>query len=113
MWFITIHPVIIISHMANDLPPLRGMRGQTRPEGHKNKTMENENRKITFEKRNKEISKLKDTINYIIKTAKTKQEVVNRLRDILLGNDFKIGYGERHVWCSNNKNERIFIITGF
>lgn len=66
---------------------------------------------VTFEKRNKEVSKVKGTINYIANTAHNKQEAVNRLSDILSG--VKLGWGGSHVWCSNLKNERLFIITGF
>jgi len=64
---------------------------------------------IKFEKRNKEVSRVKTTIEYITKTANTKQEVVNRLSDIL-PKEFKIGFGGSHVWCANQKNERLFII---
>ncbi len=66
---------------------------------------------ITFENRNKEISKVKSTIEYISKTAHTKQEAVNRLSDILSG--VNIGFGGSHIWCSNKNNERLFIITGY
>jgi len=69
------------------------------------------NSTVTFEKRNKEVSRVKDTINYIATSSHTKQETVNRLSDILSG--LKFGWGGSHVWCANQKNERLFIITGF
>ena len=71
----------------------------------------NKMKKVTFEKRNKEVSKVKDTISYIAKTAATKQETVNRLSDIL--SDLKLGWGGSHVWCANQNNERLFIIEGY
>ena len=66
---------------------------------------------LTFEKRNKEVSKVKNTIQYITDTAQTKQDAVNRLSDIL--SNVKLGWGGSHVWCSNQNNERLFIINGF
>lgn len=68
-------------------------------------------KQVTFEKRNKQVAKVKDTIAYIAKTANTKQEAVNRLSDVL--SDVKIGWGGSHVWCANQNNERLFIITGY
>ena len=68
-------------------------------------------KQVTFEKRNKEVLKVKDTINYIAKSAPTKQHAVNRLMDIL--SDLKFGWGGSHVWCCNQSNERLFIITGY
>ncbi len=67
---------------------------------------------VTIEKRNKAVSKVIDTINYIANTAATKQDAVNRLRDVLQ-NEIKIGWGGSHVWAANQKNERLFIITGY
>lgn len=71
----------------------------------------NKMKKVTFEKRNKEVSKVKGTINYIAKTSATKQEAVNRLSDILSG--LKLGWGGSHVWCANQNNERLFLIEGY
>lgn len=68
-------------------------------------------KKVTFEKRNKEVFRVKDTINYIAKSANTKQEAVNRLSDIL--SDLKFGWGGSHVWCANQNNERLFLIEGY
>jgi hypothetical protein len=68
-------------------------------------------KKVTFEKRNLQVLNAKNTINYIAKTSNSKQETVNRLSDILY--DLKIGYGGSHVWCSNNNNQRLFIIEGY
>jgi hypothetical protein len=68
-------------------------------------------RKVTFEKRNKNVSKVKDTINYIAQSSNTKQEAVNRLSDILSG--LKFGWGGSHVWCANQNNERLFLIEGY
>lgn len=67
---------------------------------------------LTIEKRNKEVSKVKDTLTYIAKTASTKQDAVNRMRDVL-STDVKLGWGGSHVWGANQKNERLFIITGY
>ena len=47
---------------------------------------------IKFEKRNKEVSKVASTINYIANTANTKQEAVNRLADVL-SKKIKLGWG--------------------
>jgi len=66
---------------------------------------------VKFEKRNQAVSKVKDTILYIAKSAPTKQDAVNRLSDIL--SDVKLGWGGSHVWCSNQQNERLFIIEGY
>lgn len=67
---------------------------------------------VTFEKRNKEVSKVSSTINYIANTANTKQEAVNRLSDVL-PKEVKLGWGGSHIWAANQKNERLFIITGY
>ena len=67
---------------------------------------------LTIEKRNKEVSKVKDTLTYIVKTAPTKQEAVNRMRDVL-SSEIKLGFGGSHVWGANQKNERLFIATGY
>lgn len=67
---------------------------------------------VTFEKRNKEISNVKDSINYIATSAPTKEQAVNRLSDIL-PKEIKLGCGGSHVWASNQNNERLFIITGY
>lgn len=64
---------------------------------------------IQFEARNKSVSAVRDSINYIAKSSNTKQECVNRLSDIL-PNELKIGFGSSHVWCSNSSNKRLFII---
>lgn len=64
---------------------------------------------VNFEKRNKQVSRVKGSIQYIANTAKTKQECVNRLSDIL-PKEFKVGFGGTHVWCSSVTNERLFII---
>ncbi len=69
-------------------------------------------KKVTFEKKDARVGKVKDTIQYIANSAPTKQDAVNRLSDIL-SNELKIGYGGSHVWCSNIKNERLFIIEGY
>ena len=68
-------------------------------------------KQVTFEKRNKEVSRVKDTINYIAKSAPTKETAVQRLSDIL--SDLKFGSGGSHVWCCNQSNQRLFIITGY
>ncbi len=65
---------------------------------------------LLIEKQNKAINKVKLSIQRIAKTAKTKQEAVNRLSDIL-PSDIKIGFGGSHVWVANKNNERILIIT--
>lgn len=67
---------------------------------------------LKIEKRNKEVAEKLDTINYIIKSAPTKVKAFERLRDIL-SSDIKLGYGGSHIWCANQKNERLFIITGY
>jgi hypothetical protein len=64
---------------------------------------------VNFEKRNKSVSLVRSTIEYIARTANTKQEAVNRLADIL-PKEFKIGFGGSHIWCANQNNERLFII---
>ena len=69
-------------------------------------------KKVTFEKRNKAVSSVKSTVEYIARTANTKQEAVNRLSEIL-PSEMKLGYGGRRVWCHNAKDERVFIIEGF
>ena len=63
----------------------------------------------TFEKQNKAVNKLKSSIEYIAKTSNTKQEAINRLRDVL-PETIKLGFGGSHVWAVNEKNERIFIL---
>lgn len=73
----------------------------------KHRTMKN----VTFEKRNNEVSKVKDTIIRIARTANTKEEAVRRLSEVIYG--VKLGYGGSHVWCANQSNERLFIITGY
>ena len=65
--------------------------------------------RVEFEMRNKEVFSKRSTIEYIAKTANTKQEAVNRITDIL-PKTFKVGFGGSHVWCANSKNERVFII---
>jgi hypothetical protein len=67
---------------------------------------------LTIEKRNKEVASKLDSINYIIKSAPTKEKAFERLRDIL-SSDINLGYGGSHIWCANVKNERLFIITGY
>ena len=67
---------------------------------------------LTIEKRNKEVSKVKDTLGYIAKSATTKQDAVNRMRDVL-SSEIKLGWGGSHVWGVNQKNERLFIVTGY
>jgi hypothetical protein len=67
---------------------------------------------LTIEKRNKAVYEVKNSLDYISRTAKTKQETVERMRDVLPSN-LKLGFGGSHVWCSNEKNERIFIVTGY
>lgn len=67
---------------------------------------------VTFEKRNKDVSNVKDTIEYIAKTVQTKQDAVNRLADVL-PSSMKIGYGGSHVWCANQNNDRLFMIDGY
>ena len=69
-------------------------------------------KKLIIEKRNKDVSQVLDSINYITKTAPTKLKAFDRLRDILPSN-IKLGYGGSHIWCSNQSNERLFIIIGF
>ncbi len=69
------------------------------------------NRILTIEKRNKAVSKVKSTIQYIANSSPNKESAVNRLSDILSG--IKLGYGGSHVWAANQNNERLFIITGF
>lgn len=64
---------------------------------------------VQFEKRNKSVSAVKSSIEYIARSANTKQEAVNRLADIL-PKELKIGFGGSHVWCSNPTDERLFII---
>ena len=64
---------------------------------------------VNFEKRNKSVSLVRSTIEYIVRTANTKQEAVNRLADIL-PKELKIGFGGSHIWCANQNNERLFII---
>jgi hypothetical protein len=66
-------------------------------------------RLVKYEKRNKAVSLVKSTIEYISNTANTKQEAVDRLSDIL-PKELKIGFGGYHVWCANQNNERLFII---
>lgn len=41
-----------------------------------------------------------------------KETIISYLREIT-PSEFKLGYGGSHIWCSNQKNERIFIITGY
>ena len=41
-----------------------------------------------------------------------KNRIIMDMQDIL-PSSFKLGFGGSHIWCSNNKNERIFIVTGF
>lgn len=67
------------------------------------------NSKVVYEKRNNEVFSKRSTIEHIAKTANTNQEAVNRLGEIL-PSDFKLGFGGSHVWCANQKNERLFII---
>ena len=69
-------------------------------------------KKVVFEKRNKDVFAVRGTIEYIAKSANTKQEGVNRLADIL-PKELKIGFGGSHIWCANEKNERLFIIYGY
>jgi hypothetical protein len=64
---------------------------------------------VILKKRNKTVLNVKSTIEYIAKTANTKQEMVNRLSDIL-PSFFEIGFGGSHVWCSNQKREILFVI---
>ena len=64
---------------------------------------------ITFEKRNKDVYSVRSTIRYIADTAKNKQEVIDRIRDIL-PRDLKMGFGGHHIWCCNSNNQRLFII---
>jgi hypothetical protein len=64
---------------------------------------------VSYEKRNKSVSLVSSTIEYIAKSANTKQEAVNRLSEIL-PNELQIGFGGSHVWCANQNNERLFII---
>lgn len=66
---------------------------------------------VKFEKRNKDVYKVKSTIEYIAKTAQTKEHAVNRLSEIL--SSVKVGFGSSHVWCSDLENNRLFIIEGF
>ena len=70
------------------------------------------NTQLKIEKRNKEVSKVLDSINYIIKSAPTKLKAYERLKEIL-PTEFLIGYGGSHIWCSNQKNERLFIVIGY
>lgn len=70
------------------------------------------NTEVKIEKRNKAVSKVISTIQYIAKTANTKQEAVNRLSDVLPG-EIKVGFGGSHIWAANSQNERLFIITGY
>jgi hypothetical protein len=63
----------------------------------------------TFEKQNKSVNKVKSSIEYIAKTSNTKQEAINRLRDVL-PETIKLGFGGSHVWGANENNERIFIL---
>ena len=65
--------------------------------------------RLVIEKRNKEVRLRMDTISYISRSANTKQEAVNRLREIL-SDKIQIGFGGSHVWMSNSKNERVAII---
>jgi hypothetical protein len=65
-------------------------------------------RLVNYERRNKEVFSKRSTIDYIAKSANTKQEAVNRLSEILSG--LKLGFGGSHVWCANQKDERLFII---
>lgn len=69
-------------------------------------------KQVKFERRNKLMNATRGTIQCIARTATTKQDAVNRLRDILSDN-IKLGYGGSHVWGANQKNERLFIITGY
>ena len=70
------------------------------------------NTQLKIEKRNKEVSKVLDTINYIIKSAPSKVIAFDRLRDVL-PSEIQLGYGGSHIWCSNQKNERLFIVIGY
>lgn len=66
-------------------------------------------RLVNYEKRNKAVSLVKSTIEYIAQTSNTRQEATNRLADIL-PKELKIGFGGSHVWCANQNNERLFRI---
>lgn len=65
--------------------------------------------KLTIEKRNKAVSKVKDSLLYISKTAKTREDAFCRMRDIL-PSEIKMGWGGSHVWAANQKNERLLIL---
>lgn len=67
---------------------------------------------LKFETKNREVSKVKSTVSYIAKTASSRQDAVNRLRDIL-SDDIVLGFGGSHVWAANKSGERIFIIEGY
>lgn len=67
---------------------------------------------LTIEKENNVLIDKKMTIEYIIHTEKTRQNVVDKIEAILPTN-IKVGFGGHHVWIADEKNERIAIISGF
>jgi len=65
---------------------------------------------VIIEKRNKEIGK--DRLEILNRMAKrydgNKERICMDMREILFG--LKVGFGGSHIWCCNEKNERIFIV---
>jgi len=73
------------------------------------------NQVLKIEKRNQHVSRVKGTIENIIKrNGANKQGAFNDISDVI-GEPYgiKLGYGGSHIWASNMKNERLFIIEGY
>jgi hypothetical protein len=67
---------------------------------------------LVIEQPHRTVTQKKSAIEAVAKTAKTKQEAVTALTELLP--TLKIGYGGSHVWAANKRtNERLFIITGY
>jgi hypothetical protein len=41
-----------------------------------------------------------------------KELILMDLREVT-PSEFKLGYGGNHIWCANQKNERVFILEGY
>lgn len=57
-------------------------------------------------------SVLANLIRQAQRYAGDKKRIIMDMQDVL-PSTLKVGCGGSHIWCSNNKNERIFIITGY
>jgi len=68
---------------------------------------------LTIERRNKAVSQVKQSLTYIANKYDGNMElIIQDMRDIL-PHEIKLGYGGHHIWATNSKNERLFIVEGY